>query len=306
MTHFLQFFTNGIIDGSSIGLLAASFGLILAVTQRFHVAYVASYVLAVYAGIWAATDLHLMIGLCVVIGLVAATLLGVLLERFVYRPVAQYAQRRGGDPLIPVFIASLGATIVVQNLISVHFNTNPLPFSVIQPTGVTLGGVHITNFDIISVVLAWLLIAGLAWFLRYTRRGRWIGATRVNAELAATVGIKTGRIYLVVFAIGSALAGVLGMFESTNVAASPTMGFNFVFYGFLVAFLAGMGRSPVRMAVVGLIIGEVSDLSGLWISSAWAPLVVFSILMIYLVVKALQTQFPSLRLTSLRRFAIRG
>lgn len=301
MTHFLQLFANGIIDGSSIGLLAASFGLILAVTQRFHVAYVSSYVLAVYAGIWAATDLHLVIGVCVVIGLAAATVLGVLVERFVYRPVARYAERRGGDPLIPIFIASLGITIVVENLISIHFNTNPLSFSVVQPTGVALGGVHITNFNIISVVVAWILVAALAWFLRYTRRGRWIAATRVNAELAATVGIKTGRIYLVVFAIGSAFAGVLGMFESTNVSASPTMGFNFVFYGFLVAFLAGMGRSPMRMAVVGLIIGEVSDLSGLWLSSAWAPLVVFSILMIYLVVKALQVQFPSLR-----RFAIRG
>ena len=80
MTHFLQFVANGIVAGSTYGLLAASFALIISVTQRFHIAYVATFAVGAYGAVWGRTTLGLPIGLAIVIGILAAALLGVIIE----------------------------------------------------------------------------------------------------------------------------------------------------------------------------------------------------------------------------------
>lgn len=288
LQEFEQLLANGIIAGCSVGLLAVSYALIMSVTQRFHVAYVATYVGGVYAGVWAQSSLHLPIGVAIVIGLVVATAFGVAIEGLFYRPIAARAARQGRDPLVPIFICSLGVTVVVENMIAYHFNTQPLPFSVIQPKALQVLQAHITTFNAVSVGVCVVLTAGLAVFLRKSRRGQWISAVRVNAEMANVVGIKSRRIFLLVFAIGSFLSGVLGMISATNNAASPDMGFDLVFLGFVVAFVAGLNSGPGRIFVVGLIIEELSSLSGLWVAAQWQSAVVFGVLLVYLVAMSLR------------------
>ena len=293
--HLIQLLINGLVDGTKIALLAASFGLIISITRRFHVAYISTYVLAVYTAIFFVRTFYLIVPIAVIIGLAVGTAMGVLLEMVVYRPISRRAERTGNDPLIPVFIASLGVTVVVQNALSIGFNTQPLPLEVIPPAGVLIGEVNFTNLDVLTVMVGVLIIAALQYFLTRTRWGRWIGGVRVNPTMAASVGINTGRMFLLVFAIGSLVSGILGMIDATNTAASPGMGFDRVFYGFVVAALAGAAASPVKLAVYGVAIGEVASLSALFIAPAWSVLVVFSILLIYVAVRAVQVVAPSVR-----------
>src|SRR5215207_9793603 len=93
-TEFLQQLQIGIVSGSTIGLLGVSFALIIGVTQRFHVAYTATYLGAVYAGIWLEDHVELPIGFAVVFGLVIAAVLGLLIEGVVYRRIAARAAKR--------------------------------------------------------------------------------------------------------------------------------------------------------------------------------------------------------------------
>jgi len=282
-TEFLQQLQIGIVSGSTIGLLGVSFALIIGVTQRFHVAYTATYLGAVYAGIWLEDHVELPIGFAVVFGLVIAAVLGLLIEGVVYRRIAARAAKRGTDTLIPIFIAALGITIFLQNVVSWVWNTQPLSFEPVKIVGITWGDVYLTNLDIVRVVVCWAIILVLALFLRATRTGARIGAVQVNAEMARVVGINVGRIFLLVFALGSVISGVLGMLEANLGNAVPNMGFNSVFYGFVVAFVAGMERGPIRMGIVGLILGLVQSLSALWISLQYGPAVVFAVLLAYLV-----------------------
>lgn len=293
--HIGQLIVNGLVDGTKIALLAASFGLIVAITNRFHVAYISTYVLAVYTAIYLSQTLYLVVPVAALIGLLVGTVAGVAIEMFVYRPIARRAERTGNNPLIPIFIASLGLTVVVQNLLSLKFNTQPLPLEIISPTGIFVAGLNFTSLDVITIVLGVVIILALQLFLTRTRRGRWIGGVRVNPDMAASVGINTGRMFLLVFAIGSFISGILGLVEAANTAASPAMGFDRVFYGFVVSALAGSAATPVKLAVYGLVIGEVASLSGLFIAPAWSVLVVFSILLGYVAVRALQVVAPSLR-----------
>jgi branched-subunit amino acid ABC-type transport system permease component len=299
INHVLQLLINGLVDGTKIALLAASFGLIVAITQRFHVAYISTYVLTVYTAIYLHNEFYVVVPVAALIGLVVGTLLGVGMELVVYRPIARRAERTGNNSLIPIFIASLGITVVVQNLLSWKFNTQPLPFSVMDPTGIFLGDLNFTTLDVATVALGIVVIGGLQYFLTKTRRGRWIEGVRVNYSMAASVGINTGRMFVLVFAVGSLISGLLGLIEATNTAASPAMGFDRVFYGFVVSALAGAAASPLRLAVYGLIIGEVASLSALVLAPAWSVLVVFTILLAYVAFRALQVAAPSLR----RRFS---
>jgi len=297
MTDFLQQFVIGIVFGSRIGLIGVSFALIIGVTQRFHVAYTATYVGGVYAGYWAYNDIGLPMGLSVVIGLLFAGVFGALIEATVYRRIAARAARRGTDQLIPIFIAALGVTILVQNLISWIWNTQPLAFDVIPLSPITWGDIYLTNLDVLTVIASWVAVIALAAFLRYTRLGSSVGAVRVNADMARVVGVNPARIFVLVFFVGSVMSAVLGMLEANGTGADPSMGLTPVFYGFVVAFVAGLDRSPIRMAVVGLVIGLVQSLSALWISIQYGPAVVFTILLVYLIL--LPTNFR--RIVAIRR-----
>jgi branched-chain amino acid transport system permease protein len=152
----------------------------------------------------------------------------------------------------------------------------------IHVQGVALGSVTVTSVDIASVVVLWLLAIAVSLTLRYSRLGRVIKAVRVNPEMADIIGVNRKTVYILVFAIGSLLAGVVADFAALKGAAVPNMGFQPLLYAFVVAFIAGSNRTPFYTMAVGVLIGLVESLSGIWLSAQWATLVVYVILFIYL------------------------
>jgi branched-subunit amino acid ABC-type transport system permease component len=285
MTHFLQFVANGVVAGSTFGLLAASFALIVSVTRRFHIAYIATFAVGAYGAVWAQSGLHLSIGLCVVVGMAAGALLGVLIEGGIYSQVALRASRRGADPLVPILVVALGATTVVQVTIGMIAGSGFRPLSLIQIQPLRIGGVYLTNFDLVTTGVCWVLVGTLAAWLRYTQHGRTIRGVRANPAMARAVGINVASVHRWVFVVASALAAVLGMLSAGQSGATPGMGFNEVFDAFVVAFVAGTERGPIVIAIAGLVIAEIQSVSAVWIGTQWEPLVVFGVLILYLSVK---------------------
>jgi len=272
---------NGLINGSSYALLGVSFALIISVTGRFHLAYVTTYTAAAYFAVLLEQNSHLKLPFwAALIGaLVFTALLGMAIEGGIYRTIAR---RTAGASLLTIFVASLGLTIATENGIRL---INPSPSQTltgISHHGRSLRGVTFTDLDVVIIGTSIVLVFALAALLKYTRAGRQIDAVRVNPEMARVVGIEPERIYLLVFAIGSAMGGVAAILFTLKFAASPAMGLNPVFQAFLVAFLAGTASPPQRIAVVALLIGLAESWSGLWLKAQWSPLVVFGILFIYL------------------------
>ncbi len=277
--QFFQLFVNGTINGSRYALLGVSFALIISVTGRFHLAYVLSYTLAAYAASSTADAWGFPFPLAALAGIIVAIAVGVAIEVVVYRPIARKA---GGSALLTIFVAALGLTIAAENAIRLTWGSASENLSGLPRNGLSIGDVTFTALDVISLIVFWVLIVGLTLFLQRTRQGRLITAVRVNPEMARVVGIDPDRIYLLVFAIGSALGGVAAILFTVKYAAVPDMGLDAVFKGFLVAFLAGTASSPTRIAGAAVLLGLVESLSGLWLKAQWSPLVVFSVLFIYL------------------------
>lgn len=292
LDQILQLGAVGLISGSVYALLGVSFGLILGTTGRFHIAYVVTFVAAPYSAYWLIDSYGANFWLAAGLGVVVAIALGVLAERLVYAPIHRSV---GDESLISIFVASLGLTIAVQGLIQYEFGSSALRLRGLPREPLAVGPVNFTSLDVLIVGTFIVAVAALSLFLARTPYGGRIRGVRGNPELTRVVGIDPVRVYVVVFAIGSAVAGILGILWGSKIALVPTMGMGPVFTAFVVAFIGGLTRSPVRVATAGLLIGLVESLSGIWLNAQWAPLVVFSILLVFLIFKSFGIRLPSLR-----------
>jgi branched-chain amino acid transport system permease protein len=294
VTSVAQYAVDGLINGSAYGLLGLSFGLVIAVTGRFHFAWAAAYALGGFLAAYLNSNSGLPPVPAIVIGLAAATAFNVAAELFVYRPVVA---RAGSQALLSVFVASFGLTIAVPNLITWIVGTNASGGQTlvwISTRTLNIGKVTFIVLDVVSVAVVWLCGIAVWALLRYTAMGRRIRAVQVNPEMAQAVGISADRTYLVVFVLSALLGGVAAMFTSMRYTATPNMGLTPVFYAFVVAFAAGLGRSPLRIMVIGTLIGIVEGVSAQVLNVSWQQVVVFAILLIYLVFKAANTWRPGL------------
>jgi branched-chain amino acid transport system permease protein len=99
--------------------------------------------------------------------------------------------------------------------------------------------------------------------------------------MARAVGIHPQLAYVVVFAIGSALAAVAMLLFAMRGATVATSGLTPSFTALAVAYLAGTRSSPLRFAAAGVLVGVLQALANLYISGTWGSVVTFGILFIY-------------------------
>jgi branched-chain amino acid transport system permease protein len=277
----------GVINGAAYGLLGVGFALILGVSGRFHFAYGFTYALAAYLVFTFSERVGIPFWISAGLGVIAVALVGVGIERVVYRPLAT---RAGANALLAVFVASLGLGIAGENVIRLLYSSAAQQLTS-APRGLRTpidwsDSVVFRWVDVWQVVTAVAMVAGLAALLRFTGLGRSIKATRVNPDMARIIGIDPHRIYLVCFLIGSLMCGVAAFWFGVKFSVAPDMGFKPVIFAFVVAFLAGTASPPGRVFVTGILISLIEQLSTLWLEVRWTQLVVFVVLLLYLVVLA--------------------
>jgi branched-subunit amino acid ABC-type transport system permease component len=286
VTNFLQLTADGAIAGTAYALLGVAFGIILSVTRRFHFAFTVTYTISAYIASVASLGWGLPFWLAMVVGACVGGVIGILCEVLVYRPLAP---RAGANVLLGIFVASLGLSIAGENIIGlIWIDTASRAIGGFTNRGLGFGGVTISTLSITMMITSWLLILALALVLRLTKLGRMIRAVRANPEMSLVVGVDAKTIFLVVFAIGSFLGGIAAVFQATETAATPDMGFDPLFYAFTVAFLAGLSAEPVAIGLVGLGIGLVESWSNLFMDESWTQLVVFGILFVYIALRPVQ------------------
>jgi branched-subunit amino acid ABC-type transport system permease component len=293
MSEVAQLIVAGVINGSFYGLLGVGFGLILGVTGRFHYAFALVFALAAYVASVLESDAGWACSAAIAAGLAAGVVLGVAIEAFVYRPLAKAS---GAASLLTIFISSLGVTIAGLNVITLIWSASSRALDILPPQTLHIGPATITTLEASIVVISWALILSLGGVLKFTALGRDIKAVRGNPGLAQILGLNAGRVFLVVFAVGSLLCGVAGVMNGARFAVLPDMGIKPIAICFVVAFLGGTRAAPARVGLAGLFIGLVESLSGLWVSPQWSALVVFSVLFLYLVVHPLELRGLSRRL----------
>jgi branched-chain amino acid transport system permease protein len=283
-------------NGAFYGLLGVGFALILGVTGRFHFAYGFTYALAAYMIFTFHARSHLSLWPSAVMGILLVTVVGVAIEGVIYRPLAD---RAGPSALLAVFVASLGLGIAGENVIRLLWSSAAQQLQGVKTKPYHLGSTTFLNLDVYMVITAVVLVGLLTLSLRYTPLGRAIKATRSNTTMARIIGINPHTIYLVCFAIGTFMCGAAAFWRAQQFNVQPDMGFQPVIIAFVVAFLGGTARSPLRVFAAGIFISFVEQYSSIWLSARWTQLAIFVVLVAYLVALSIDVQALRARLRSL-------
>jgi branched-chain amino acid transport system permease protein len=127
-------------------------------------------------------------------------------------------------------------------------------------------------------------IAATFWFLSGTRTGRAIRAVSINPGAARLMGINTGLVSLLVFAVGGAMGGLAGVVIAPITTVSWGTGLEYSVKGFTAAIIGGL-KSPGRAAAVALAIGIFESLAAAYISSGSKDIVTYGALLLYLMVQ---------------------
>jgi branched-chain amino acid transport system permease protein len=202
-------------------------------------AYTATLVLLPMRGALEADSLALNLGilaLAVVVAMAATALLGWAFERIIIMPVY-------GQPLKQILI-TMGGMIVAEQLINVIWGAEqialPLPASL--RGAIFIGDAAIEKYRLLAVVVGLLVFAAMFLVLNRTRIGLLIRAGVENREMVEALGYRVRRLFVAVFAAGSALAGLggvmWGLYKETLQAA---MGGEMMVMLFIVIIIGGLG-----------------------------------------------------------------
>ncbi|HLJ70033.1 MAG TPA: urea ABC transporter permease subunit UrtB [Roseiarcus sp.] len=161
---------------------------------------------------------------------------GVVIERLVIRFLY-------GRPL-ETLLATWGVSLILQQAVRTAFGANnrQVYAPLFMSGGVTLGGLEITFGRLWIIGLAAFVFVALQLALRFTPFGLRMRAVTQNRRMASAMGISTGLIDMLAFALGSGVAGVAGVALSQIDNVSPNLGQGYIIDSFMVVVLGGVGN----------------------------------------------------------------
>jgi len=268
---------SGIGLGAIYALLAVGLSLIFGMLTVVNFAHGAFFMVGAFLGVYFQTLtgsflLSLMITPLVVGGV------GLLAERFLVRPL----YGRGIDyPLLLTF----GLSYVMIEAMRVLFGIEGVPSSTPAALrgAVDLGFGHFPRYRLMLIGATALVVLALWLFIEKTRYGLIIRAGSRDPEIVRVLGIDVGRVWLLVFGIGTAIAGLSGVLAAPTRAVNPEMGITVLAESFVVTVVGGMGSLPGAVTA-GLLVGIVFSLSSLLVPDL-AELAIFVLMALVLLVR---------------------
>jgi branched-chain amino acid transport system permease protein len=248
----------GLLIGGLYGLAAAGLSLVFGVLKVLNVAHGELIMLGGYGAFWIVTLLGLDAFASLALVLPLSLLLGVVLYAVLFGFVVRADEEtRVKNSLLIAFGLALALHALAVRLWTADERSIVMPYG---GTVVTVAGLSIPLVRLASLVLAFLLIAGLHLLLRHWRWGRAIRATADDWQAALLAGIDVRRAYLLAFAIGTALAGAAGTLVTIGYSISPSVGLEWTLKALIVVVLAGLG-SMLGTFAGGLFLGVAEALS---------------------------------------------
>jgi branched-chain amino acid transport system permease protein len=287
---FIQYTVNGLTEGSTYALIALGYTLVYGILKLLNFAHGDVFMVGTFIGfgvlqaLGGPADPAVPVWLLIVVMTVAAmggcAALGVVIERFAYRPLRE-------APRIAPLISALGVSFFLSYSMQLMFGAAPRNYDAFYfPNGFYLHGLHIGSVQVswlrvITILSALVLMVVLWLVVTKTRTGKAMRATSFDREAAAMMGIDIDRVIVFTFVLGSALAGAAGVMFALRVPTTVTIGFLAGLKGFTAAVIGGIGSIPGAMAG-GLILGFAEAYAqGYW-DTRWSDLAVFSVLIVFM------------------------
>ncbi len=191
--------------------------------------------------------------LALIVSFAGAALFGAFLELALIR-------RLYGRPL-DTLLATWGVSLILQQAARSLFG--PIGVEVTAPAwlagSLTVGSGPLVGFSLslvrlFIIALSALVLAGVAMFIARTRVGLLVRAVHQDRDMAEALGVNTRWVDLVVFALGTGVAGLAGSALALISSVTPTVGQSYIVYAFLVVIVGGLG-SLTGTALAALMVG---------------------------------------------------
>jgi branched-chain amino acid transport system permease protein len=273
---------NGLFLGSIYALFALGYTLVFGVLDILNLAHAAVFMLAAFVALALVGTAHLHILLALPLAVVAAGLVGLVLERVAFRPL-----RGRSDSNISGLISSLAMATVFEAVALEIWgpNISRFPFGTLPEKQIQVLGGVVSQLQITIVAVALLLFLVLTWLVGWTRLGREIRAVAESPRAARILGVNVDRVIAASFFISSALGGAAGvLFGLAFNSISPDMGRSVELKGLAVIILGGMGSMPGAVAA-GFLLGLSEVFVVAHFGASWRDAVSFAGLFLILVLR---------------------
>ncbi len=262
MSAILQYLFDALSLGSLYALGALGIALIFGVMRLVNFAHGDVITFAVFVLIAPTTEASapLWVGAWPTPALVAAVLaagaaLAVASEWLVFRHL------RRANPATTM-IAAFALGFVIQNTLLVLHSSRPKAVNLWPELNLPLEvfGARVPALQVLTVVIAALLLAALAWMLRHTRVGLEMRAAAEDFNMARGLGVKANRVIGIAFAASGALAALIGLLMVNQTGlVDVRMGGPMMLVAFVATVIGGLG-SLAGAVLGGFLIGIVGTL----------------------------------------------
>jgi branched-chain amino acid transport system permease protein len=287
----VQQFQNFLTLGAVYALVALGYTMVYGIIELINFAHGEVFMVGAFVSMWIMTvplglldrpiDDPIRLGgillIVVVATMVVMGLVGVIIERFAYRPLRH-------APRLAPLITAIGVSFILQNIIQALFSSSPISVPQIFPrVKLDILGGSIGALNIFMVVVALLLMVGLQLFVSRTRLGRAMRSTAQDREAAELMGVDINQTIAITFFIAAGLAGAAGVIQGLYFGSIQfNLGFNAGLKAFTAAVLGGIGNTT-GAAIGGFVIAFVEVGAVQLGYSRWSEVAVFTVLIVVLV-----------------------
>ena len=278
MEFLLQSIFNGVLAGCIYALFAMGLTLIYGVLNFVNFAHGELIMWGAYfLFLLMEEPVHLPLPVALVPALFLTVLLGMGMDRLVFKPLRQ-ANR------LTLLIAALGLSFLLRNGAQFFFGAEIRTYGFEIKRGLRFLGISITPSQMAIVLTSFVCILFLYFLFHRSRLGKSMRAVSDNLELARVVGIDSKRTIRAAWVIASLLAGVGGILLALDTNLQPGMGLINLVKAFAATLLGGVGNLWGAL-LGGLFIGLAENLGVLIISPGYKDAIAFGIMVLMLLVR---------------------
>jgi branched-chain amino acid transport system permease protein len=299
---FFHELINGLAVGSLYALIALGYTMVYGVLKLLNFAHGDVYMIGAYIGWFVLNALGSPLQpimpivplflLAFAASMLGTGVLGVMIERFAYRPLRK-------APRIAPLISALGVSFFLQQTAVLLWQANPRSYETfnLHPGNSGIGELFHNAFTIgnnfqvqyvqlVVILAAVVLMLALTLFVARTRTGKAMRAVSVDPEAASMMGIDIDRVIAITFLLGSALACAAGVMTGMIYQQlNPYMGFGAGLKAFIAAVVGGIGNIGGAM-LGGLLIGLAETFSYGYLGTQFSDLYVFAILVVFMLFRS--------------------
>ena len=269
----------GLVTAAILSLSAVAFTLEYAVTNVANLSH--GEILTV--GAYAALITHERTGSALAAALAAAVAGGIIALAMHLAVVDRFIRR--GTPTLVIFIATLGLSFVIQNVLAIIFGAANRAYTIPSGAPFQLGPFLWTAVDIEIIVSALAITGVLFVIISYTKFGKALRAVSQNRELARVSGIDANLVASATWFLAGLVAGYAGFILAESIGTfTPSFGFSFFLITLTAAVAGGLGRAFSTM-VGAIIVGIALEFFGGYVSPGYNLAFAFGILALVILIR---------------------